>query len=152
MEEALYDSVDVHVIENQNIILKIPSLAMIFLLKLIAWNERPWERGKDVIDMAFIIDKFFEINQYVIYDEYYELIDADSDRIIWGASYLGICLKGILNKSERLKTKITDILSLQLQETDSKPSVLALKMENDSIEYSKRVEILKKILLIIRKD
>ena len=42
--------------------LKIPSLAGMVILKLIAWSDRPEERDNDLYDILRIIEHYFDLN------------------------------------------------------------------------------------------
>ena len=72
-EEALKCS---HVVQIKGKNLKIASLAGLFLLKLIAWNDRPQERGSDAVDMAKIMQCYLDVgNEERMYEVHNDLIE-----------------------------------------------------------------------------
>ncbi len=55
---------------------KISSLEGIVLLKLIAYNDRPEKRTKDIEDIAKILKFYFELESDYIYDNHNDLFDS----------------------------------------------------------------------------
>jgi predicted nucleotidyltransferase len=122
---------------------KTTSLEAIVVLKLIAWNDRPEVRKKDAKDLAFILENYFDIQDNVIFDEHFDLIDDNFDKQVCSARVLGRLIAPIFAENELLKTQIIQILIIQ---TTNKISNLATAMMKDSDEYEKYVLLLKVIL------
>lgn len=90
---------------------KVCSLPGIVLLKLLAYDEKPEVRIKDLQDIFQIIKHYFHIVDDLIYEEHLDLFDDDqSDTITMGARVLGRQLRPILEQNEKLKSRILDLL------------------------------------------
>lgn len=59
-QEAYESSISIMLRETPELLIKIPTLPGLALLKIISWNERFPERGKDALDLLLIIDNYSE--------------------------------------------------------------------------------------------
>jgi len=59
-QEAYDSSISIMLCEAPELSIKIPTLPGLALLKIISWNERFPERGKDALDLLFIMDNYSE--------------------------------------------------------------------------------------------
>lgn len=77
-----------------------PNLACLFVLKLIAWNDRPNERDKDIFDIVYIMTTYADTgNDTRIYEDHIDLIEAEPfDLGIAAATLLGRDIKRDLSK------------------------------------------------------
>lgn len=57
--------------------IRVASLAGIVVLKLIAWDDRPEIRSDDIVDVAIIINHYFELEENLIYDQHVDLFTKD---------------------------------------------------------------------------
>lgn len=129
-------------IQIEDKIARIPPLFGMVILKLIAWNDRPEERGDDLLDILTIIKKYFLINLDDIYDNHFDLLDKydDLENLLVSARVLGRKSQIILNKSERVKNRILQILQSQI--TDPRISEIAINWaaKNDwTIDFAIRI-------------
>ena len=90
---------------------KIASLPGLCVLKLIAWNDKPFERKKDIEDFAIIVKNYFEIAQKEIYELHLDLFTDNFDTTRTGARVLGRHIKKISIRNEKLSTRILKILN-----------------------------------------
>lgn len=133
--EVLEESSEVKIEER---IARVPPLAGIVVLKLVAWSDRPEQRENDLADILKIIEYFFEIE----YDEILEFHndtfpDEGFDIVIIGAEVLGRKVNKILAKSNVLSDRIHSVLASNL--TDERESVIAkdwASRKGWEIEYS----------------
>ena len=100
---------------------KIASLPGLCVLKLIAWNDRPKAREKDIIDFSIIVKNYFEIAQNEIYDLHQDLFSDDFDTTMSGARVLGRHLKNIINRNKKLNTRILKILTENTIDKENSP-------------------------------
>lgn len=96
-------------------IVKVCSMEGIVLLKLIAHNDRP-ERTKDITDIEYIIQSYFELYNDDIYMVHYEILELydtnDNDYIqLVCARLIGRKMKMMLEDSPELAQRIIAILS-----------------------------------------
>lgn len=90
---------------------RVASLAGIVVLKLIAWDDRPEIRIDDIVDVAIIINHYFELEENLIYDQHLDLFTQDiHDLKMLSARALGREMQLILQKSELLRSRVIGIL------------------------------------------
>ena len=90
---------------------EIASLEGIFLLKLIAWNDRHIKGNKDADDMGFIITNYLSIYMDEALEQHYEIFEDESfDTRTAGAKLLGKHLVGLLRDYEDTLTQLIEIL------------------------------------------
>ena len=90
-------------------------------LKLLAWDDRPEQRGKDGTDLRLILQHYYELITDDIFDHHYELLVALED----SADYDVMCLVGIqvlgqelgmlVGISPPLHERLRRILAAQIQ-------------------------------------
>ena len=101
-------------------IIKVPPLAGIFILKLIAYSDRP-DRKKDLDDIKDIFLNYFEINEDRIYAETKDEMDqisVDNFRREAGAVLLGKDLKPILQRSAELEDRIVRMIMAEITQEE----------------------------------
>lgn len=118
-------------VEIEGIILRVTPLAGIFLLKLVSWDEKPDKRERDRIDVQFILKNYFTIYADIFYEKHLDCIDeipSDQFELVAGARLIGRDMAPILNRSDKLK-------SLVLQIIDSRLKGFVGQLSNYSLEY-----------------
>jgi predicted nucleotidyltransferase len=108
-------------------IYQVATLPAIVLLKLIAWDDRPDYRLKDLGDIALIFDNYFDLSSDDIYDNHNDLFgDIELNEI--AAHVIGRKIKYIIGDSIDLKTRLSHILTekrvviaQRMAANDSKP-------------------------------
>jgi predicted nucleotidyltransferase len=94
---------------------KVVTLAGLCVMKLIAYNEKPGSRAKDIDDFFFLVKNYHEIAGEELFDgNYDDLLEGDFEMQIASARMLGRHMTAILKKNKTLKEKIVDILNNQL--------------------------------------
>jgi predicted nucleotidyltransferase len=106
-----YAEIDV----EQTIRIPVAPLHGIFLLKVIAWAERPEHRMKDLDDMERILYHYWDFCEREVFDtpqheDLFDFTGADSDIQIWGARVLGRHLARLLAGSSTLHGHISQVL------------------------------------------
>lgn len=85
------------------------TLTSIVLLKLIAWNNRPENRSKDLKDIVFILIHFFEYYDNEIFEHHNDLFgDLDNDQI--GARVIGREIRKTLQTKPEIIDEVLRIL------------------------------------------
>lgn len=100
--------------------LQVVSLPALMLLKLIAWQERRWQRpGTDAHDIAIILRHYLDAgNQQRLYTEAAELMEApDFDYEFAGAWLLGHDTAGLLPDSAR--PRVRELLNTESDAKDN---------------------------------
>lgn len=96
---------------------KIVTLSGLCIMKLIAYNEKPDSRAKDLDDYLFIVKNYHEMaGEELFSNKHADLIEGDFEVNVASARMLGRNMAITLNKNEKLKEKIISILSHQLRD------------------------------------
>jgi predicted nucleotidyltransferase len=127
---------------------KVTSLPAICVLKLIAWNDRPSDRLKDIDDIVFIISKYFDIYYEDICNYNYDLLNNIFDPDTVSARSLGRDIAGIIISSLKVKDAILNILKENTNDVhSSKLAVIMCSFNNKYVEdnFNILAELLKGI-------
>jgi predicted nucleotidyltransferase len=98
----------VYILEDKQF--KVATLPGIFLLKLIAFDDRPEHRQNDPIDCISIIKNYFEIEQDIIYKEHNDLFGDEKALEVISARVIGREMRKPLNNDSKLKDRTINIL------------------------------------------
>ena len=133
-------------IEDKSV--KIPSLAGMVILKLIAWSDRPEERDNDLYDILRIIEHYFDLNFDEIVEHHNDTFpeEDDLDQLKIAARVLGRNASTFLNVSEVINNRILKTINENV--IDAKDSPIAKQWVKDKewdLEYA--VEILEEFKL-----
>lgn len=146
-EEAFENSILLEA--DENLTVRIASLAGLALLKFIAFNDRPQARRRDVQDIFFITKNYLDAgNEDRLYDETADadLLGDDFDYQTAGARMLGRDLAPLLNK------KTSEIIKKLLAEEENGGSlqkfadiIAAEELRGDDDRYKLIVEIFRQL-------
>lgn len=114
----------VYIFEGQQT--KIATLPGIFLLKLIAFDDRPAQRHNDPIDCISIIKNYFSIESDLIYDEHNDLFGDDKALEEIAARVIGREMRKPLNQDDKLKARALSILSNHISKGDKSEFILKM--------------------------
>lgn len=127
---------------------RVCTLPGIVILKLIAYDDRPEMRSKDIQDIVAIIENYFNIASVDLFSKHFDLLqklDSEIDTFCIGAHLLGRHMKPILSRSEMLITRITKILQSAIEsQQDSKLAILIVQNMIGSLEEA--VTVLNELL------
>lgn len=130
---------------------KVCTLPGIVILKLIAFDDRPEIRQKDIKDIALILKHYFDIESDLIYDDHNDLFDADKDLPYIAARVLGRQIKPIISKSEELTSRVIGILEKEISNPE-KSMIGQLMVAGTENSIFDAIELLKELLLGINKN
>jgi len=69
---------------------RVATVPMLTVLKLIAWNDDPNVRRKDALDIAFMLKRYLDAgNEKRIFDDHLDLVTDDFDHEVASARLLG---------------------------------------------------------------
>lgn len=130
MEEAVQ-------VKIEDKIANIPPLPGMVILKLIAWSDRPDERGDDLSDILKIIQHYYDLKWDEIVEMHYDTLDKDPfDQLLIAAEVLGRNSRLYLQKSETISARILKVLKTNLD--DVSKSVIArdwARKLDSNVEY-----------------
>lgn len=111
-QEVFADARAVHIGDRSYLVSSLPGLVV---LKLMAWQDRPELRSKDLGDVFQILFRYEQLMEDDLYDDHLDLLTAYTEegplylrRI--GARILGRHLKSILNRSKPLRERILGLI------------------------------------------
>ncbi|MBL7690812.1 MAG: nucleotidyl transferase AbiEii/AbiGii toxin family protein [Flavipsychrobacter sp.] len=125
---------------------KFCTLPGIVLLKLIAWDDRPEMRVKDILDISDILNHYFEIHSDEIYNNHNDLFAEESAELIdIAATVLGSEIGEILKRNENIAARVIGILEANTTDADkSRIAELMTQYFENSIEEN--IALLKRII------
>lgn len=114
------------ILENPNevpiedYVAKVPPLAGMVILKLVAWSDRPEERENDLADILKIIDAYYDYEWDAIVEKHFDLMDVEPfDQLKIAARLLGRHARTYLLKSDILSKRIFDLLETNLANAEA---------------------------------
>lgn len=114
----------VYILEDKQF--KVATLPGIFLLKLIAFDDRPEHRQNDPIDCINIIKNYFGIEQELIYNEHNDLFDDEKALEVIAARVIGRQMTKPLNNDSKLKERTINILKNHIAQGEKSRFVLQM--------------------------
>jgi len=105
---------------------QVATLPALVLLKLIAYDDRPEHRVRDIQDVAQILTSYFDIESDLIYDQHSDLFSReDLDLVDYSAITIGREIGLIVTENKSLKERILNILHLSDQKNRHIPEIMA---------------------------
>lgn len=141
-EEAYEGSIIVRVRSNPNLDINFASLECLALLKIIAWNDKPSERGKDALDLFWILKNYIDAgNLDRLYEEEADLVrEFEGDNEKAGARLIGRDMAAISDRET-----INIIVGILSRETGEEGYKLATAMQGaDAISKFEDIVLLLK--------
>jgi predicted nucleotidyltransferase len=110
------------------------TLPAIIFLKLLAWNNRPEERAKDIQDIADIMKRYFDLTDDDIFDNHNDLFnERELDEI--AARVIGRKISYILGDSLDLKQLIIQILERNIEDPNNSRMARIMVQVNEKSEH-----------------
>jgi predicted nucleotidyltransferase len=93
---------------------KVSSIPGIVILKMIAYDDRPEIRSKDIRDIASILNHYFDLETDMIYENHIDLFDNNDmhSQLHIAARVLGREMQPILYRNALLKERIVNLLTI----------------------------------------
>lgn len=123
--------------------INIASLAGIFILKIVAWEDRHIKGNKDADNMGFILLNYLSIYEERALERYEEIYAPDDLSIITaGAKLLAEDVFDILKVNHKTKMSILKILKDQYHEAEESKLINQIIETNTIIKYEDAIEAL----------
>lgn len=123
-EVYLTSVTQVYILEGRQF--KIATLPAVFLLKLIAFDDRPEHRQNDPIDCINIIKKYFDIETDLIYNHHSDLFGDDKHLTVIASRVIGREMSKPLNNDMQLKDRTINILKNHIDQGEKSSFVLQM--------------------------
>jgi len=146
--ECYQNAIAIKICADPDVIIKVASLAGLAILKIISWNDAPDRRGKDAVDLLFIVRKYAEAdNEKRFIAEGIDILSAENnDYESATARFLGRDMVKIANPAT--KARLVEILkreSLSPQGHGISADALRGEMYDDST-YERAVDLFNALL------
>lgn len=117
---------------------RVCTLAGIVLLKLIAYDDRPEHRQKDILDISTILQHYFDIAEDDIFENHNDLFSDDEfDITLTAARVMGRQMAPIVALSNALRQRIDQIIGHQINLGENSPvAELLIRNTRWSINYA----------------
>ena len=127
---------------DEEITFDIVSLEGVFLLKLFAWKDRFHKTSKDAEDIGFILNNYLNINRNISFDEpYSKVYDLDDyTELRAGAMILGMKLNEMLSQSPTVKTKVTALLTEDIERAENSKLLNQITETNRNLKFDEVAE------------
>lgn len=122
---------------DEELTFDIVSLEGVFLLKLFAWKDRFHKTSKDAEDIGFILNNYLNINRNISFDEpYSKVYDLDDyTELRAGAMILGMKLNEMLAQSPTVKTKVTALLTEDIERAENSKLLNQITETNRNLNF-----------------
>jgi len=127
--------------EAESVSIPVSPLHGLFLLKLLAWDEKKPGREKDLGDLNQILNNYWDFVEDEAYEDHQDLFDDDFEMGKASARILGRHMSKTLNKSAVLRARVQQIIVEQLASTDP-PGLMLQKFASDSDKPIDSVKLL----------
>lgn len=126
--------------EEEYIVCTVPSVV---ILKLIAFDDRPDRRIKDIKDINAICKNYADIEDEFIWSEHFDLYENDREHREVAMIVLGREIHKIVAKNQRLQSRIIQIIDNAIHQENSITVHMIDDVETETIEM--KINILKHI-------
>lgn len=110
------------------------SVPGIVILKLIAYDDRPEIRTKDIIDINSICKYYPFIEESYIWDNHHDLYDDEKEHFEVGLIVLGREMKKIVGNNESLKKRLISIMTSAVNFENNILSLMIQDPKNETVE------------------
>ncbi|MEM6698801.1 MAG: nucleotidyl transferase AbiEii/AbiGii toxin family protein [Bacteroidota bacterium] len=118
---------------DNNFQFKVSSLPSIVILKLLAYDNVPEYRTKDLKDIFHILQHYFDVADEEIYEHHLDLFDDDNfDTIKVASRVMGRNMNAILQHNKNVRNRIIELLKAAQQ--NSKMSMIMVAGEQMSAD------------------
>ncbi|UKJ07283.1 nucleotidyl transferase AbiEii/AbiGii toxin family protein [Solitalea lacus] len=124
MKEVYKAGTEIVEFETGNVF-KVATLPSIALLKFIAYDDRPEQRQKDVLDITNLLKHFFNLNSELIYNDHNDLFDEEKDRSLENISaiVIGREMRKIATSNESLIKRLESIMNKHIELNEKSPFI-----------------------------
>ena len=116
---------EVYMLDNKQF--KVATLPAIFLLKLIAFDDRPDQRPNDPEDCIQIIQNYFNLQSEIIYNQHNDLFGNDELTLeLISSRVIGREMRKTLDQNDALRERTTQILISHIAQQEKSSFILRM--------------------------
>lgn len=118
---------------------KVCTIPAMVVLKMIAFDDRPEMRIKDVLDINAICMHYPAIESELIWEEYSDLYEEDREHSEVAMIVLGKEMKKIIGENEKLQNRMEKILDDAIHERSTFLKHMITDPENETLEQKSKL-------------
>jgi predicted nucleotidyltransferase len=156
-DEAFSAALHVKVRDNPPLEFLVASPAGLAIMKVVAWSERPQERNRDALDLAYLLKNYLDAGNYErLLEEHPDLVDVENfDYIKAGARLMGRDIAQVAAPDTKGK-----VLSILERETQEQIGYLLVRQmmssqplsHDDERLFAENLELLRQLMTGIRES
>lgn len=124
------------VIVDESFTIRVASLPGIFILKLIAWNDRHLDHNRDAEDIAFIISSYLPLNDERAASEHFDIYEhTPFSEFIAGAMLIARDIKVIIRDNLLVREKLARILLEEVKKDIESPLINQILETHRALNY-----------------
>lgn len=116
--------------------IRVASLPGIFILKLIAWNDRHMVHDRDAEDMVLILVNYLDMNDERAARDHYDIYDRTPfSTFVAGATLMGRDIKSMISGDLSVGDRLSDILSTEIAKMLDSILINQMLETNPALKY-----------------
>lgn len=115
------------------------SIPGIMILKLIAYDDRPSKRSKDITDINSICLYYPSIEEEYIWGNHFDLYDDELEHIDVGIIVLGRQMRILVGGNRNLAKRLIGIMDKAIEEQSPFLSLMIQNSETETIEMKRKI-------------
>lgn len=140
--EVAKDALEITV--DHTLTIRVASLPGIFILKLVAWNERHHAHDKDAEDMALILANYLSLNDERAVSDHYDIYERSPfSTFIAGATLMARDIKSVIIDDHSVSDRLYLILHNETDKTLDSPLINQILETHPYLNYEEVYEALK---------
>lgn len=121
---------------DHSLTVRVASLPGIFILKLIAWNDRHLVHDRDAEDMAFIISNYLNLNDERAAHNHYDIYDQTPfSSFVAGATLIARDIRAIIRDDLSVRDSLSSILRAETEKNLVSPLINQILETHPSLKY-----------------
>jgi predicted nucleotidyltransferase len=144
------DNATQQILLDDKVTLNVAPLAGIFLLKVVAWQERNISTNKDADDLGFILSNYLSIKEDNLSEDDFDIYkDDDFDIITAAGTLIGRDIKRIMENSPLRKQKILSLIKAEINKKEESKLINQIIETNKILNYNQVHKSLTKLIFAL---
>lgn len=118
--------------------IKIASLPGLFILKLVAWQDRNLMVSKDAYDMALLLTNYLDINMERAVENHYDLYETEEfDPVVASSQLIARDIHLLIQDNQKTLAYLCEILTKEIELAEDSKLINQLIEADASLQYEK---------------
>jgi predicted nucleotidyltransferase len=115
------------------------SIPGILILKMIAYDDRPGRRGKDVEDFDAICQHYPTLEDDKIWMNHSDLYDGDLEHFDVGMIVLGREISRMISENDKLRRRVVEILNKAIRLKSNFTPIMIKDSERETVAHKRQI-------------